>query len=231
MTLSYIESKYKNFYAPSFELRIEDEEVIRKEGITIANITVSTSLNAPGKFAFTVNNAFDAARQEFNWLDDCFYPGKKVAIKMGYADKLETMIIGMITSIKINFPAAGMPQMEITGLEHLEPLMKKGERKKWKNISHSDIDPSTLVTMQWGRTLLRFSPEATIAKKIGSERPKKSIIGSGECVGIPEIRPGEPIKIDGLGSMFSQKYTIIAANHSIGSSGYKTTFQAEADTI
>jgi hypothetical protein len=46
------------------------------------------------------------------------------------------------------------------------------------------------------------------------------IEGTCECIGIPEIRAGTNIRIEGVGKRFSGKYYIKSARHSIGEGGY-----------
>lgn len=53
------------------------------------------------------------------------------------------------------------------------------------------------------------------------------ITGSGETLGIPEIRAGETIRLSGLGPEFTRTYYVINAKHGIGSSGYTTSFQVK----
>ena len=52
-------------------------------------------------------------------------------------------------------------------------------------------------------------------------RANNSLIeGTVECIGIPEIRAGTSIRIEGVGRRFSGKYYIKNAKHSLGDGGY-----------
>ncbi len=52
-------------------------------------------------------------------------------------------------------------------------------------------------------------------------RANNSLIeGTCECIGIPEIRAGTNIRIEGVGRRFSGKYYLKSARHSIGEGGY-----------
>ena len=57
------------------------------------------------------------------------------------------------------------------------------------------------------------------------------ISGTAECIGLPEIRAGENIRLEGLGRKFSRRYYIESARHTIGSSGYSTSFSVKENTI
>lgn len=57
------------------------------------------------------------------------------------------------------------------------------------------------------------------------------IKGDGECIGIPELRAGKYVDIDGLGKRFSMKYYIEKTTHKIDTSGYKTTFSVKGNAL
>ncbi|MFY1112997.1 MAG: phage late control D family protein [Methanosarcinaceae archaeon] len=50
------------------------------------------------------------------------------------------------------------------------------------------------------------------------------IEGSCECIGIPELRPGTGVKLEGIGKRFSGKYYVKSVKHSFGGGGYKVSF-------
>ena len=50
------------------------------------------------------------------------------------------------------------------------------------------------------------------------------IEGSGECIGLPQIRPGTTIILEKMGKRFTGKYYIKEATHTINDSGYRTRF-------
>lgn len=57
------------------------------------------------------------------------------------------------------------------------------------------------------------------------ERAYEFITGSGEIVGLPDLRPGDNLELDGLGRRFSGSYYVKKVEHRIGSSGYTTRFE------
>ncbi len=50
------------------------------------------------------------------------------------------------------------------------------------------------------------------------------IEGTCECIGIPDIRPGINIGIDGVGKRFSGRYYVKSVKHTIGDGGYTISF-------
>jgi hypothetical protein len=60
----------------------------------------------------------------------------------------------------------------------------------------------------------------TTPKKTGPGRPKKTVSG------LPDIRPGKPVKIDGLGDPFGGEYSMTPTSHTIGDGGYGARFES-----
>jgi phage protein D len=45
-------------------------------------------------------------------------------------------------------------------------------------------------------------------------------------IGTPELRPGDTMQIDGLGTRFSGDYFVTGVEHTLGSEGFRTRFDA-----
>lgn len=58
---------------------------------------------------------------------------------------------------------------------------------------------------------------------------KGLVEASGETIGLPRLRAGRKLQIDGLGERFSGLYYVTETTHTIGGSGYKTTFKARRE--
>jgi phage protein D len=358
MEFSEFGRKYKNFYAPRFELTVAGTDVVSK-GMEIASVTVDNTLDAADQATFTVGNAFDVAKRETRWFDQEIAVGREIHVRMGYSDRLETMFIGLITAIKINFPSGGMPQLEVTAFDLSHPMTKTKKSLSWDNKKDSDIasalaspyqlspavedtrvqhvtirqdnqsdfeflkkrgeengfeffvfertlffrkpayQESPVVQLEWGKTLMSFAPEVNIADQVeevevrgwdprtkreivgrarvgdeagrdqgrrsGSElargvsnertvervrrpvytqeeadRLARSILtrlaeglvtGGGECLGIPELRAGKNVQLEGVGRKFSKAFYVERANHNISASGYRTSFNVKETTI
>jgi phage protein D len=357
MEFEKIAKKYKNFYAPIYQILADGEDIFKKHLIEIISVTFEDLLGAADTFSFSINDP------GVRWLDsELFEPGKEVEIKMGYVDKLVTMIVGEIISLRPSFPTDGTPQLEINGFDlsyqfrrvsKLKPFKDKRDSeivaeiaKEAKYKLETDIEPtkpiypsvvkedektvykfvedlagrnffeffvkgktlyfrkpkkdkSEIMTLKYGISLLSFNPELNtanqvsevkvtgwnpktrekivgmapkegekararegrsgrdiVARKYGvvekriSDRPvftqqeadtlarsifnKQSegfIRGSAQCIGIPEIKAGENIKLEGLGKKFSRKYYIEKTTHTISNAGYSTTFNIKEDKI
>jgi phage protein D len=59
------------------------------------------------------------------------------------------------------------------------------------------------------------------------ERANKFVKGSGQVIGLPDLRPGDNVQLSGLGKRFSGRYYVTKVEHTLGSSGYLTQFEGE----
>lgn len=69
------------------------------------------------------------------------------------------------------------------------------------------------------------------AKAILEDRAQDFVTGDGECIGLPDIVPDINIALGGLGKGFNKPYYVSEAKHTIGSSGYRTTFKVQETTV
>lgn len=64
-----------------------------------------------------------------------------------------------------------------------------------------------------------------------NQRSLKLITGYGESVGLPEIRAGKYIKVEGIGKKMSQLYYLTEATHCIDEKGYMTQFKVGGNAV
>lgn len=73
------------------------------------------------------------------------------------------------------------------------------------------------------------------AKKLAIETleriAKDMVTGSGSVVGLPDLRAGNVVEIDGLGTRFSGRYFVTGTTHAIGDSGYTTQFECRREEL
>jgi phage protein D len=69
------------------------------------------------------------------------------------------------------------------------------------------------------------------AAAILKKRAELFVQGSGESIGLPEIRPDKNVELLGLGELFSKPYYVEQSTHTVNSSGYKTTFKVKDTNI
>jgi phage protein D len=69
------------------------------------------------------------------------------------------------------------------------------------------------------------------AKAILKRRAEGFVGGSGESIGIPELRADTNVALQGLGDFFNTTFYVQQTTHTVNSSGYRTTFQVGDVTI
>jgi phage protein D len=110
---------HQNFYVPAFRLMIRGQDATIQNN-DVVSVTYQDSLDKIDSFELTVMN-WDAETRTFKYSDaHTFDPGQEVELLMGYyrngKDELRSMLIGRITTLSPNFPAAGGPTLTVTGL-------------------------------------------------------------------------------------------------------------------
>jgi phage protein D len=85
------------------------------------------------------------------------------------------------------------------------------------------------------RTLIRPLADRAEAKALadglaGTTEPWR-IVGTGSCLGRADLRAGELVRIDGMGSRFSGEYAVTAASHTFDpTTGYRTSFDVRRES-
>jgi phage protein D len=141
MDIVELESKYRNFYAPTATITVDGKDLL-SEGVEVISTTVDNSLEGADQFSFVVNNAFDIDKRQLRWIDDVFAIGKRVEIKMGYMDKLELMLLGLITNVKTDYPSSGLPQVTVSGYDYSYRMMKCRKSDALDKKKDSQVVPS-----------------------------------------------------------------------------------------
>lgn len=68
-----------------------------------------------------------------------------------------------------------------------------------------------------------------MARGILADKVKDLVTGRGSTVGLPDLRAGRTVVINGLGLRYSGKYLITETTHKIGAQGYTTEFTARME--
>lgn len=360
-TFESLESKYQNFYAPIFEIKISGQNLVKSLGMAVTGFRLVTKVTEPDVLSFSVANAYDMAGSEVQWLTDYLYLGKTVEASTGYTSTLTKMFMGFIKSVNVDYPAGGMPVVKVECIGYSFLMTRGTYFKIWHQKKYSDViteiagqytsyikntdiddtseqiasivhnntndfsfikwvaeqinydfyvredtlyfkkalkDKTAVTNLVWGKSLRSFSPMADVggqlpkvtvnawdekndkaisvtvssvdkiegSGKSGTEiiqsllgstaevqknsttamteaeakneatailnrASMKLITGTGDTIGIPEIRAGKYISLEGLGAMFNGLYFIRTATHTINDSGYITSFDLERNEI
>jgi phage protein D/phage baseplate assembly protein gpV len=121
-----------------------------------------------------------------------------------YDQELGQAIVGLVPVISADFDLESL--RERLGSAFVEQLINLGTK---------------YVT---GQSANSFPDALTLAKAVLSQILEGMFEGHGACIGIPELRAGKMVEISGVGRRFSGKYRLSNVTHTIGESGYRTTF-------
>ena len=67
-----------------------------------------------------------------------------------------------------------------------------------------------------------------LAVSLLRERAYEFIKGSGQVIGVPDLRPGDNVRLSGLGQRFTADYYVNKVEHTLGGSGYSTQFEVRS---
>jgi phage protein D len=353
------------YYAPRCRLSVEGKELPATQIADLLSVTVTLQIDQLAGFVLSINN-WDALNLEFKYSDTATFDlGNRVHIELGYADKVVSMVRGVITSVTPTFPESGASTIAVSGQDGLILLRDRkptgNEEKQFKQLTDSqiaeriarrnqlkpkvvdsgtqqpwvvqrDLDDAQFLlerakridydcyvwnnpkggedelhfeppsdgrgrgakvfSFEWGKSLISFSPEITLSRQVASvtvrgwdpkkkeaivgkasasdlpgkkgkgssgpqladdrlrgksevvvdapvltkqeaddlakallrDRAYRFITGSGKCIGLPDMRPGDNIRISRIGTRYDGDYYVTKVEHNYGAGGYLTSF-------
>ncbi|MCP4213807.1 MAG: phage late control D family protein [bacterium] len=126
MPLTDIAAAAANFYAPRFEIEIENDRIAANLSKQIIDLSVEEKLDEGASFTIKVNDEYDRGEEKFKWMDhELFQVGNKITIKVGYESNLLQMIVGNITGLEPSFFAADAPTLTVKGQDLSYDYMKR----------------------------------------------------------------------------------------------------------
>jgi len=107
-------------------------------------------------------------------------------------------------------------------------IVKMGSNKK----TGKDIMKALGEITEYVETKVKSQSEAQeMADSLLNEKAMKLISGSGESLGIPELRAGKYIKLEGVGKKMTQPLYLTSVSHTISTSGFITSFKVGGNAI
>jgi uncharacterized protein len=71
----------------------------------------------------------------------------------------------------------------------------------------------------------------TVATEALERNAKEMLTATGSTVGLPDLRAGSVVHIDGVGARYSGRYFVTGTTHGIGEGGYTTQFRCRREEI
>ncbi|WP_440956068.1 phage late control D family protein [Methanosarcina sp. Mfa9] len=131
MTLEQLSAESFDFYAPRFEVEIQNQKLRAEMEKVILEVKVSEKVNEGASFELTIHDEFDLESHEYRWLDhELFNVGNDITIKMGYGDRLHTMIMGNVTSLEPSFFSGDTPTLRVGGQDLSYDYLKRSSPER-----------------------------------------------------------------------------------------------------
>jgi phage protein D len=145
MELATLAKHYRDFYAPTYAVRLGRADLMRDLVVAVSQVEVDMVLGAASRFTFTVTDCYSHKLQAFRTgrgddLLKLLSFGAEVEICLGYGDARSTLaaVSGMITEITTNFPDGGSPELAIAGYDHGFVLTIGKNSRTWSKARDSD---------------------------------------------------------------------------------------------
>lgn len=131
------------YYAPGCKLEVNGQRLPPEVIGDVLEVKVVLDIENMSSFELNVSN-WDDAKLKFKYSDTpTFDLGRRVHVKMGYADRLLSMIVGQISTMSPKFPENGQPTISISGVDGMLQLKdskpKAGETKKYLDMADWEI--------------------------------------------------------------------------------------------
>ena len=145
MELATLAKGYGDFYAPTYTVKLGQDDLMRDLFVPISQVEVDLKLGGASRFSFTIPNGYSHKLQAFKSgrdadLLELLKFGAELEIRMGYGDAKSTPVIvkGFITEITTNFPDGGSPELAIGGYDHGFVMTMGKNSRTWKDATDSD---------------------------------------------------------------------------------------------
>jgi phage protein D len=142
-----------SFHVPGFRVTVGGKE-LSKENADVVSLQFKDSIKDLSAFEITLNNwddSSDGGGARFKYSDDdkLVALGHNVEIEMGYHDApaLVKMMVGQITAMDPQFPAAGGPTIVVRGVDRLHYSRNAPQSEPWKGFKDSQIAEKIAVRL------------------------------------------------------------------------------------
>jgi phage protein D len=125
--------------APEFRVRIDDADLPEGAATDIRTASVQEDVDAPSMFDLYVTN-WDQNKLRMKWSDEpLFREGKQVEVLMGYRDRMQSLIVGEITSLELLIAGNEVPTLIVHGYDRGHRLARGKKSRSFANMKDSDI--------------------------------------------------------------------------------------------
>jgi phage protein D len=106
-------------YAPRARVEVQETELAATSLADLLSVSVDLEIDNLAGFTLTFNN-WDATNLKFKYSDNSLFDvGHTIHVQLGYADRVVSMVRGIITSLTPRFPEAGPPTIGVGGQDSM----------------------------------------------------------------------------------------------------------------
>jgi uncharacterized protein len=145
MELATLSSRYGEFYAPAFAVRVGRADLRRDLLVAISEVEVDLVLGAASRFTFNVTDCYNLEARAFETgrgadAIELLNFGSEIEVCLGYGDSksMPAMVSGVITEITTSFPETGKPELSVSGYDHGFQLTLGKNSRTWSNELESN---------------------------------------------------------------------------------------------
>lgn len=145
--------------APEFLVRVGGTDLPARAAADVLHVSVHEAVDAPAMFMCEVVN-WDPDTVAMKWSDgDLFKAGKELEIRLGYRDRLETLMTGEITALELSVASREIPTLIVQGYDRSHRLMRGRRLRTFTNVTDAEIARSVA-------TDLSLTPEVADTQQI-----------------------------------------------------------------
>src|SRR5437870_64701 len=125
--------------APSFKIFAGGSELPPEVAVDALDVKVSDYVEGAGTFTLTFNN-WNSTTSEFKKFGEDVLPeGTEVEVKVGFVDKLKSLIVGEVTALEPEFAANEAPTMKVFGYDRLHRFRRGRNTRSFVDMKDSEI--------------------------------------------------------------------------------------------
>jgi phage protein D len=130
----------ENPLVPDFAIVINGTPLPLEAEAHVVGVIVDIDVDLPSMFSLELTGS-TAQQDDIPWVDDqeLFAVGHIVEVKMGYADDLETLLIGEITGLEPAFAFDRLPSLTVRGYDRRHRLSRGRKTRTFLQQKDSDI--------------------------------------------------------------------------------------------
>ncbi len=133
---------------PEWKIKLNGSDLSHEIVSDVLGVEVEQHINGADTFDITLS-AWDAVSQELKWIDDgSFAEGSELEVLAGYGEELESLIVGEVVALQINYSAENPPVLQVEGHDKLHRFRRGRKSQTFVDIKDSELAIQIAQEMQ-----------------------------------------------------------------------------------